>query len=98
MKGKAMTRFKFNKQGKKCNTCGKIHFKVTDDMILKGPHGRLTVEGNLWFNCACGSTLMVIDVELNETVKAVGEHQYSQSVLSYDGWSGQVKQRYVRRR
>ncbi|MCB9228760.1 MAG: HDOD domain-containing protein [Deltaproteobacteria bacterium] len=43
---------------KKCGTCERVFQK--DDDFLKGTHQwRVCASGNLWFNCDCGSTLML---------------------------------------
>ncbi|MBF0441485.1 MAG: HDOD domain-containing protein [Oligoflexales bacterium] len=43
---------------KKCLTCGR-EFKCEQDILNYGSRWRLCSKSNLWFNCSCGSTLMV---------------------------------------
>lgn len=51
-----MSRLK--KEEKKCNVCGRV-FKTPEDYLQKTSRWRLCAGKNLWFNCSCGSTLIL---------------------------------------
>lgn len=46
--------FKINKV---CGTCGRHHKYINSDIAVPLANG-MVIEGMLWFNCKCGSTLV----------------------------------------
>lgn len=67
------------KSDKKCNTCGRV-FRSEQDYLTGTNRWRLCEAGNLWFNCQCNSTMMIIkgrfpwyapDAKLSEDAKSL---------------------------
>lgn len=66
---------------KKCNTCGKTH---TDPEDLHPLGDSKVIEGMLWFNCPCGSTLCVRVEMIVQQIKQqlIKDHPWLKEVFS----------------